>query len=191
MECRNLGKSYGGQKVFEWVNLTFQDGGIYCLMGPSGSGKTTFFRCILGLEKPDTGEIRGGRLRFSAAFQEDRLIEFLSPVKNILLVRPQGKKDRAEVEKACGEVLPEEALSKPCSKLSGGMRRRAAVCRAMLADSEAVILDEPFAGLDEENHRKLAEWILKWRKGRLLLFSSHDPEDVKRLGAVRIGWEEL
>ena len=76
-------------------------------------------------------------------------------------------------EAALRELLPEDALYKPCSQLSGGMRRRVAVVRAMEADSDCVILDEPYAGLDEETQQQVASYIYSRQRGRILLIASH------------------
>ena len=83
-------------------------------------------------------------------------------------------------------LLPEEALSRPVFTLSGGMKRRTAICRAMAAESDIVIMDEPFTGLDEATKRQAVEYIKSRQHGRLLLISTHQEEDVKLLGGVRV-----
>ncbi|RZT03010.1 ATP-binding cassette domain-containing protein [Cuneatibacter caecimuris] len=185
IEIRHLEKRFGETEVFSNLNFRLEDGGRYCLMGASGRGKTTLLRCILGLEKPDTGEIMKSDPNLSAVFQEDRLVEFLSPVDNVLLALSGGR-SRAERKalavRALAEILPQDCLYQPCRELSGGMRRRVAVCRAMLAESSAVLMDEPFSGLDEDNHSRLLQWVLREQRGRILLLSSHDPEDAEALG---------
>lgn len=185
IEIRHLEKRFGETEVFSNLNFRLEDGGRYCLMGASGRGKTTLLRCILGLEKPDIGEIMKSDPNLSAVFQEDRLVEFLSPVDNVLLALSGGK-NRAERKalavRALAEILPQDCLYQPCRELSGGMRRRVAVCRAMLAESSAVLMDEPFSGLDEDNHSRLLQWVLREQRGRILLLSSHDPEDAEALG---------
>ncbi|MDE6714478.1 MAG: ABC transporter ATP-binding protein, partial [Lachnospiraceae bacterium] len=72
----------------------------------------------------------------------------------------------------------------PAIELSGGMRRRIAVARAVLSDADRLLLDEPFAGLDEENHERLIRWLLQNRNGRLLVVTTHDEADIGRMGAV-------
>ena len=86
----NLSKSFEGREVFRQVSQTFRTGGIYCLMGASGSGKTTFFRILLGLDKPDSGTVAGTEGAFlSAVFQENRLCESFSSLDNVLMVFPE------------------------------------------------------------------------------------------------------
>ena len=91
---------------------------------------------------------------FSAVFQDCRLIEHLSPVINVKMVLKKNKKNSAKdvafaVKSELLKLLDKEALDKPCSELSGGMKRRVEIVRAVMAESDIVIMDEPFAGLDE------------------------------------------
>ena len=87
IEVSGACKSFGATRVLSDLNLTMQDGGIYCLMGPSGAGKTTFLRILLGLETLDSGTVTGlARGEASAMFQEDRLCESLTSIDNVALV---------------------------------------------------------------------------------------------------------
>ena len=165
--CYKLSKSYDDLQIVQELDAEYEPGRIYYFTTPSGSGKTTLFRLLSGLEEPDSGNIQRGNLKISYAFQEDRLCEDYSAVRNVELV---ADCDGAEVLQ---ELLPKEALYKPCSQLSGGMRRRVAVVRAMEADSDCVILDEPFAGLDGETKAKVEKYIQSRQKGRILFIASH------------------
>lgn len=165
--CRNLSKVYGNLQVIKDFDAEYHSNETYYFTAPSGSGKTTLFRLLCGLEKADSGVIENTGLRFSYAFQEDRLCEDYSAVRNVELVAA------CDGEAVLRRLLPKEALHKPCSQLSGGMRRRVAVVRAMEAESDCVILDEPYAGLDEENRMQVEEYIHSSRRGRILLISSH------------------
>ena len=142
LTLENLQKSYGPLTVLNRCSFSFADGRIYCLMAPSGSGKTTLFRILMGLEQADGGAVRSDlpSPRFSAVFQEDRLCETFSPVENLRLVLGKSV-SREDIRRELSLLLPEESLSRPVSTLSGGMKRRTAVCRAMIAPSDAVILD--------------------------------------------------
>lgn len=165
---RNLGKCYHEKWIFRNVNHEFHGGEPYLLDTPSGSGKTTFFRCLCGLEQPEEGEASGIDT-FSVQFQEDRLCEEYSAVKNLEMILGDAKEARTALSK----LLPEEALEQPCKELSGGMKRRVALVRAMEAGAQCVLLDEPFTGLDEENRRRAAEYIRTHRKGRILMIATH------------------
>ena len=84
-----------------------------------------------------------------------------------------------KVRKEALRLLPESCLNKPVSELSGGMKRRCAILRAMLFGSEIIIMDEPFNGLDEENRRKAALYILERLNGRMFIFTTHRAEDIE------------
>lgn len=165
--CKGLSKSYGDLKVLKELDATYNMGEIYYFTTPSGSGKTTLFRLLCGLEYEDGGAVERANLRFSYAFQEDRLCEDYSAVRNVELVAD------CDAEAVLSELLPKDALYKPCSRLSGGMRRRVAVVRAMEAESDCVILDEPYVGLDEETKKQVADYIFSRQRGRILLIASH------------------
>ena len=90
------------------------------------------------------------------------------------------------VRKEALHILPEECLSKKVSELSGGMKRRCAILRALLSEAELIIMDEPFTGLDDENRRKTVAYILEKLNGRTLIVSTHREEDVKLLDAILI-----
>lgn len=186
MTVEHLCKSYEGRPVLENVNLTFRDGGIYALMGASGRGKTTLLHILLGLTEPDGGRLTGWEnKRFSAVFQENRLCEFLTAGENIAIVQREAV-SREAVNEILEEILPREALHQPVSEYSGGMKRRAAIARALLSESDVLIMDEPLTGLDENTREQVIAFILRYRRGRTLIFSTHQEEDVKQFGGERI-----
>ena len=118
-------------------------------MGPSGIGKTTLAKILMGLTKPDKGRIEGmtGR-KLAAVFQEDALIEHWDAVKNIQLVC-QGSISREMIQDEFDCIGLKDYNDKPVSQLSGGMRRRVAILRSIMAESDFIIMDEPFKGLDD------------------------------------------
>lgn len=185
MELRNICKSYGENAVLENFSLRIADGETVLISGPSGRGKTTLLRILMGLETPEKGEVRALPKHISAVFQEDRLPLEFSSFKCVSLALPSSvsRDDIAEGFKALGLSGEEK---KPANELSGGMRRRVAVIRAMLAPSEAVFLDEPFTGLDIETKRKTIDYILKTAHGRTLVVVSHAKEDAALLNAREI-----
>ncbi|MCD8381855.1 MAG: ATP-binding cassette domain-containing protein [Clostridiales bacterium] len=184
--CEGLTKRYGPLTVLDGVSLSFPAGACVAVMAPSGGGKTTLFRLLAGLETPDEGRILGfDRARVSMVFQEDRLCEHLSPVTNVALV--QAKPDRAAVRRELASVLPSDCLDRPVSTLSGGMKRRTAIVRAVLAPSDVLLLDEPFTGLDEETRGRVIRYVRQRQNGRLLLMTTHIREEALALGAEIIG----
>jgi NitT/TauT family transport system permease protein len=163
-----LCKSFDGQIVLSGVSAEFARGGVYYLRQPSGSGKTTLLRLMAGLLKPDAGSVRAPDA-VSMLFQEDRLCEQYSAVKNVELVCG----DRKQAAEALERLLDADVLDRPCGTLSGGMKRRVALARAMEADSEAVLLDEPFTGMDAETRARAEEYIFSRADGRTLIIATH------------------
>lgn len=187
---RNLTKSYGDSLVLDRLSLDLESGRPCCLMAPSGAGKTTLFRILMGLEAADSGTINGLEgLSLSAVFQEDRLLEGYTVLQNIRLVT--GRRYSADVLTGLiRQLLPEDSLKKPVSEFSGGMKRRAAILRAILAPADVVLMDEPFTGLDPDTKRRAARMINEYTAGKLLLFSTHSKEDAALLGAEILHLDE-
>ena len=178
IQINNLCKKYGDKIVFENYTNTFDFDGILLIKGVSGLGKTTLMRIIAGLEKADKGEIQKDAKSISFMFQEDRLIPFVSVLKNITAVCSEKK--ALKYLKLMG--LENEKDNSPLS-LSGGMKRRVSLARALCFQSELVILDEPFKGLDEELKSTICEIIKKESKQRDFIIISHDSEDAELLNA--------
>ena len=185
---RKLCKSFGGHFVLDHVNLHLVSGNIYCLMGPSGSGKTTLFHILLGLVSANSGEVNGlNKKRISAVFQENRLCEAFTAVENITMVMPSSSgNNKRKAREALKRLLPEESLDRPASTLSGGMKRRVAIIRALTVPFDMVIMDEPFTGLDEETKQQAITYIKEQSAGRLVLISTHQEEDVQLLNGIKI-----
>ena len=159
---RDLTKSYGDSLVLDHVSLNLESGCPCCLMAPSGAGKTTLFRILMGLETADSGTIEGLEGRsFSAVFQEDRLLEGYTVLQNIRFVTGRGYPAH-ELTAIIKHLLPEDSLKKPVSEFSGGMKRRTAILRAILAPADIVLMDEPFTGLDPDTKQQAARMINKY-----------------------------
>lgn len=155
--------------------------GKFALCGQSGSGKTTLLRLIAGLEKADRGKIEyDGKI--SMAFQEDRLFPWLNVEDNMKLTGAE-KSDISEALEAVG--LQHEINSMPDS-LSGGMKRRIAVVRAVAAPSDILLLDEPFNALDEKNIEILSEYIKLKAAGKLVILVAHDQNVINKFTENKI-----
>ena len=179
LRIHNLSKSFDGQPVLSGVSTVLEEGNTYCLMGPSGAGKTTLLRILMGLERADSGRVEGlSGLRISAVFQEDRLCEGFTALENVRLAAAPSLSD-ADIRKALSAILPPQALDRPVSALSGGMKRRTAIGRALLAPFDLLLMDEPFTGLDEDTRRRTAAFIRERAAGRMILISTHQEEDVR------------
>lgn len=186
LQIHNLYKSFHQLDVLSNLNMELTGGHTYCLMGPSGSGKTTFFRILLGLEQADHGRVDGlAGNRLVAVFQEDRLCETFSPLENVMLVTGKAYSVQQVKEELC-RLLPEESITRPVSTLSGGMKRRTAICRALLAPSDGILMDEPFTSLDEQTKLVVIEYIKEKTAGKLLIVSTHQEEDLGLLNGTLI-----
>lgn len=173
IEFRGVSKSFDGKRVLRDFNWRIAPGEQWQVCGASGIGKTTLLRLLMRLEEPDAGSITGREdLRFLPVFQEDRLVEHWSAVGNVSLVCA----DAARVQKILRALLPESAIDQPVRTLSGGMRRRVALARALTAEGDVLVLDEPYAGLDADTERQAAEVIAANRAGRTLVLVSHSSE---------------
>lgn len=197
VSIQNLSKSYGELTVLAQLNMYLVAGKPWVLMGPSGGGKTTLLRILLGLETPDTGTVKWDiqtstgssasqqKPDLAAVFQEDRLCEAFSPMENVLMVT--GKLlNRDQVSQELCRLLPAEAIHRPVHTLSGGMKRRVAILRALLAPCDGVLMDEPFTGLDEDTKLQVISYIKEKTAGKLLLITTHLEEDVELLDGTLI-----
>ena len=171
--------SYDKTLVCDDFSLRLPEKGVVCFMGESGCGKTTLLRLLLGLETPKAGRITGCvGLRFSVVFQEDRLLPWLTLADN-LRVALKGPKAEERLQQALSLVGLNEEQNRYPDELSGGMKRRAAIARAMAFHGDVLILDEPFNGIDEARWQRLSEIICRQYQERLILLVTH----------VRSEWE--
>lgn len=178
----HVSKHFGDKQVFSDLSLTLPEKGTVAFCGASGVGKTTLLRLICGLEVPDSGHISGNELRFTALFQENRLIETRSVLWNLHLVCKKGI-DKTELLRHLSLVGLENEADTVVADLSGGMARRAALVRAILAEGDVLLLDEPFKGLDDETRLAAVDYVKTQASGRLILLVSHDARDAGDLDA--------
>ena len=182
MEISHLWFSYPGKEIFRDFSLTVRPGERVALMGESGRGKTTLLRLMAGLERPDRGTVTGipGE-GVSMVFQENRLVPGMTLMENLALAAPgRGRGELLALLAALG--LEGEAECLPGS-LSGGMARRGAIARAVALGSPLVLLDEPFAGLDEGNRERTAEFLRERFGLAAMVASVHHREEALLLGA--------
>ena len=192
LEIRELSKRFGEKTLFEDLSLTVDRPMI--LWASSGWGKTTLLRILMGLETPSSGTVSGvGRV--GAVFQEDRLCPQLTAVQNVELVLENTKSDyKQQIVRDLQRLgLDEAALDLPVRKLSGGQKRRAALLRAVWAESDTLLLDEPFTGMDPETMKKAASLLKERCQGKPVLLATHDREAIEELGwpVLRLESEQL
>lgn len=192
LEIRELSKRFGEKTLFEDLSLTVDRPMI--LWASSGWGKTTLLRILMGLETPSSGTVSGiGRV--GAVFQEDRLCPQLTAVQNVELVLENTKSDyKQQIVRDLQRLgLDEAALDLPVRKLSGGQKRRAALLRAVWAESDTLLLDEPFTGMDPETMKKAASLLKERCQRKPVLLATHDREAIEELGwpVLRLESEQL
>lgn len=174
-----VSKHFGALSVLSDFSYTFRDGQTYCLMGPSGCGKSTLLRLACGLLPPDDGNLAGQAQRFSVVFQDNRLLPWYSARENLAIALRRGTSE--EWIRQIG--LSAFADARP-GDLSGGMCRRLAIARALAADGDAYLFDEPFSGLDADNRRKMLHLIRISTEGKLCLFVTHSAEEACEIGGA-------
>jgi len=168
--------SFGEKAVLEDISIALPDQGCVVFRGPSGCGKTTLLRVLAGLVVPTCGRVSGfSDRRIAMVFQEDRLLPWYTVKENIALVSDEKTAD--ELLAAVG--LAEAADQLP-NVLSGGMRRRIAIARALAYSNDVLLLDEPFNGLDPELRMSIAALIRD--RARLIVLVTHESSDAHMLG---------
>lgn len=182
---KNINKSFGDKVVLSNINLSLAGGTINCVMGPSGIGKTTLANILAGLLPPDSGEIRGlAGQRVSFVFQEDRLLDWENALTNVLFV--MKKPDEPLAAELLTRAGLGDSLRKKARFLSGGMKRRVAICRALAAEYDILILDEPFKGLDGALKISVMDMVKERAGGKLLVCITHDEKEAQYLGGTPI-----
>jgi len=185
IKLENVSFSYGELQILKEFNLSVNGGECVQLCGISGSGKTTVARLILGLENVMSGNIIVPQ-NISTVFQEDRLLKNLNVHKNVRLVL--SKEQHVFADNLLKEFGLYDVRKKRVSMLSGGMKRRVALVRAIAYGGDALILDEPFNGLDADN-KKIAADIIKREfieKNKPVLLITHVKEDADLLNAKTV-----
>lgn len=179
---RGITHCFGDLTVLDQFSACFPAGTTTCIMGPSGRGKTTLLHILMGLLTADEGEITGRPERIRAVFQEDRLLEAFSVADNLRLVCPKLTGETMSAHLA--EVGLADSIHQPVAELSGGMKRRVAIVRAVLAEGDLLLLDEPFRGLDRETRELVVAYLRRHTKGVTTILVTHDPEEVDLMGGT-------
>ena len=194
-----VGFSYDASRILEGIGLSIPAGQFTTLLGASGSGKSTLLRLIAGLQFPQQGRlawngqpIAGPGLERGVVFQDYALFPWLSVVDNIALAigkaRPATRKAerRAEAAEYLQKVGLASAIGKYPFELSGGMRQRAAIARALALGSPLLLMDEPFGALDPVNRARLQDLLLEiWETAtqkKTIVFVTHDVDEALYLG---------
>lgn len=178
VEIENLCKSFGDKKVLENLSLTFEDKKSTCIMASSGWGKTTLLNILMGFTQQDSGSVKGiSGQKISAVFQENRLCENLSVKSNLKLVC--AKELQQEISPTLQALFLADCINKPVYTLSGGMKRRVAIARAIITPADIYLFDEPFKGLDDELKRHVMLYVKEKLLDKTLVWVTHDIREAE------------
>ncbi len=174
-----INKSYGNKEVLRDFTTKFEEGTVTFITGESGIGKTSIIRILMGLEGYQSGSISGleGK-EISVVFQDDCLCDKLSLDKNLSMVIDGQQGKEQDLDRLLGIFGLEGYRHKRVAELSGGMKRRLAILRAILYPHNLMILDEPFKGLDEENKKLVMGQVGKSLVGKTAIIVTHDKTEI-------------
>lgn len=174
-EIQNLTFHFGKQAVLNNFTLSLPPKGLIAISGPSGSGKTTLFRILAGLLKPEAGKVSWAVQRPGVLFQEDRLLPWLTALENAAL----GSGRAAALHWLSFLELGEHAQKYP-AELSGGMKRRVSIARALAFNGDALLLDEPLKGLDARLQGICLDIFAQEARQKPVIMISHTPAELER-----------
>jgi len=204
IEFRDVHLSFDDKKILNGVSFTVRRGETKIILGRSGGGKSTTIRLVLGLLKPDSGQIlidgeditnyteeemMRVRQKIGMIFQEGALFDSLSVYENVAYRLLEQGVDEETIEKEVRRMLQfvdlEDAIDKMPSELSGGMRRRVGIARALVGDPTIVMFDEPTAGLDPPTARTICELAIKLRdlEDVSSIFVTHEMNNLEYLSS--------
>ena len=199
IECRHIDFSYDSKTILQGIDLNIENGEFLCILGQSGCGKSTLLRLLAGLERPSAGEIRidgepvaGPDRHCSVVFQDYSLFPWMTTGATLTLALHAAypDKNRKEVKALAESYLETVGLGGSFGQypeaLSGGMRQRAAIARALASPSGILLMDEPFGALDPVNRALLQELVRNLHrdagKRRTVIFVTHDIDEALYLG---------
>jgi len=191
VSVRRVSKNYGTVEALKDLSLEFPRGQLTSLLGPSGCGKTTLLKIIAGLLEPTSGDIEVNGIKVEGpgpdrafVFQDFALLPWASVIRNVafgLELRGVAKSERESIaEKYIGDVGLAGFENSYPHELSGGMRQRVGLARALSVDSQVLLLDEPFSAVDEQTRRKFQEDLLSLvqNENKTFIFVTHSIEEA-------------
>lgn len=203
IELRGIHKRFGKQEILCGIDLTLKHGETLCIIGPSGEGKTVTMKHIIGLIQPDEGDVFVAgmhvnklkeremapiRQKVSMLFQGAALFDRMTVEENVAFpLLESGLRDKAEIKRRVREALDAvdlgEHLHKYPTSLSGGMRKRTGIARAIITRSECILYDEPNSGLDPIGSDIIDQMILRMQKryGVTSIIVTHDMRSVFKI----------
>ena len=200
---KDISFKYGDNQILKNFNLEIESGEILCLVGPSGCGKTTLVRCLLGLNKPDTGEIYVGdtcifsasrrinlpveRRNIGIVFQDYAVWPHLTVAENVGYPLKKMRVNKAEIAQRVKDTVALVNMSMYINhlpgQLSGGQQQRVAIARALVSNSDIIVMDEPITNLDAKLREQMLEEIrqIQIKSGATVLYITHDQQSALQL----------
>lgn len=179
LRIENLTVKFEKETVLDDLSFSFPEGASLAIVGPSGVGKTTLLNALCGLKKPSSGSVLSDYRRVAYVFQEPRLFPWMTALENVETVT----EDKARARELLEALLPDAAEKYP-HELSGGMKQRVSIARALAYEPDLLLLDEPFRGLDPETRDRTARFLFETMTGKTVLMVTHDEEDLSHCAAI-------
>ncbi len=180
LKIEHLTVAYDKKPILCDLSFSFSEQTTTGIIGTSGVGKTTLLNVLAGLIRPDEGTVQIGQERLAFIFQEPRLFPWMTALENVSCIC--GDMDRAKYYLSA--LLPEEAFLQYPYELSGGMKQRVSIARALAYEPQILLMDEPFQGLDPETKEMTANFVFDCMKGKTVLMVTHDEADLVRCHTV-------
>jgi phospholipid/cholesterol/gamma-HCH transport system ATP-binding protein len=198
----HVSKSFGDRRVLQDINLSVAPGEAICIVGRSGTGKSVTLKLIIALIKPDAGhiwidgeditrlednELSRVRRKMGFLFQNAALFDFLTLYDNLALpLRRLTRKSDQEIDEIIDRVLHQVGLGGDLEKmpleLSGGMKKRAGLARALVLEPEILMVDEPSSGLDRITASEIDDLLIEQKRRTTMIIVTHDVHGARRIG---------
>jgi phospholipid/cholesterol/gamma-HCH transport system ATP-binding protein len=198
LATESLSVRFGEKPALDRATLRFPAGARVYVGGHAGSGKTTLLKALAGLQRPSGGEVfwedriavsalgpealAAGQARLGMVFQSDALFDSMSVLENVLLPLRRRGVPPAEAERRARAALEDVGLGAAAATrpehLSGGMKKRAGLARALVAEPEALLCDDPLAGLDPATAAQVCELLSRFAEGRTLILAAPEPPEA-------------
>ena len=175
LRIEDLCVEYDNRKIISNLSYSFPVSKHIAIVGASGIGKTTLLNVLAGLQKPNAGSVISSFSRPAYIFQDPRLFPWLTSLENVKLVCADQQIASYLIDALINDT---DAKNKYPDELSGGMKHRIAIARALAYDSDIVFMDEPFKGLDIQTRQTVREFVFKKLNGKTVILVTHDPDDL-------------
>ena len=177
MEIKNLSKSFKNKIIFNNATFCFENNAISYIIGESGCGKTTLLRILSGLDSEFTGDFENKPDKIAYVFQEPRLLPTLTALENVKIVRENSEENAKNI---LSLLELEDAIYKKPNELSGGMKMRVNLARALNYDADLYLMDEPFSALDEAMKERILPIVFELLKNKTVIIVSHNLEEANK-----------